>query len=228
MKKKILCMFVLAFALFGLGACKSKDIDINNYLIEERLNLFVASDETYLVTFSSGRREQNYDLDGKKNDLVDFGVITLSQLDHNKPSITGECNFTLVIDDRVIDGKLLESSQDNTYSVDIGERAENNSIITIQLEFNGTTFSKKLENVTDNFNVDKDAAIKIANSELQEELQNFKKDNKEFEAVMKIVKDYSSEETQEYYWYVGVISTNGETIGILIDANSGDVIAKKV
>ena len=46
--------------------------------------------------------------------------------------------------------------------------------------------------------------------------------------VMKILKDYSTEDLKNYYWYVGVVSTNGETLGILIDANSGDIIAKKV
>ena len=46
--------------------------------------------------------------------------------------------------------------------------------------------------------------------------------------VMKILKDYSIENTPKYYWYVGIISTNGETLGILIDATKGDVIAKKV
>ena len=45
---------------------------------------------------------------------------------------------------------------------------------------------------------------------------------------MKILKDSSNAEINHYYWYVGVISTNGETLGILIDTNTGEIIAKKV
>ena len=45
---------------------------------------------------------------------------------------------------------------------------------------------------------------------------------------MKIMKDHSNEDLKNYYWYVGIISTNGDTMGILIDANNGEIIAKKV
>ncbi len=46
---------------------------------------------------------------------------------------------------------------------------------------------------------------------------------------MKIIKDYSTDDADvtRYYWYVGVVSTNGETFGVLIDANSGEIIATK-
>ena len=46
--------------------------------------------------------------------------------------------------------------------------------------------------------------------------------------MKKLLKDFSNTELKTYYWYVGIVSTNGETLGILIDANSGDIIAKKV
>jgi hypothetical protein len=42
------------------------------------------------------------------------------------------------------------------------------------------------------------------------------------------MKDYSSYEIKNYYWYVGIISTNGDTMGVLLDANTGEDIAKKV
>ena len=45
---------------------------------------------------------------------------------------------------------------------------------------------------------------------------------------MKILKDHSDSELKTYYWYIGVVATNGETLGILIDANSGEIIAKNV
>ena len=64
---------------------------------------------------------------------------------------------------------------------------------------------------------------------IQEELNNITSDkNNKIEVVVKNLKDYSNSEVKNYYWYVGVISTNGDTLGILIDASTGDVIAKKV
>ena len=38
----------------------------------------------------------------------------------------------------------------------------------------------------------------------------------------------SNQESNRFYWYIGVISTNGETLGLLIDANTSEIIAKKV
>lgn len=227
MKKKILCFVVMAFSLVAFCACGSKKIELKDYLIEERNNLFTAQDDTYSVTFSSGMREENYNLDGQINNMVDFGVLTLSRLDHNPLAIT-ECTYLLTLDDQIYTGELKQSEFDNTFSTDIGAKASNTSTISVQLKFDGVTFDAQMANTTGEFTVDTNAALKIANKELKNELQNFSKDKNNFEVVMKIVKDYSNADVKDYYWYIGVVSKNGNTLGILIDANSGDVIAKKV
>ena len=228
MKKKILCFAVLAFSLLTFTACKSgSDVVINDYVIEERCNLFTAENDTYCVTFSTGLREENYALDGVKNNMVDFGVLTLARLDHNPLAIT-KCEYTVTIDDQVYSGELTSTKYDNSFSADLGAKANDNSVVSVNLKFDGVTFSSQLENTAGDFAVDKDTALKIANEQLKDELKNLAKDKTNFEVVMKIVKDYSSSEVKSYYWYVGVVATNGQTYGILIDAISGDIIAKKV
>lgn len=228
MKKKILCFAVLAFSILTLTACKTgTDVVINDYVVEERCNLFVAQNDTYCVTFSTGLREENYALDGEKHDMVDFGVLTLARLDHN-PLAINDCEYTVTIDDQILSGKLLPSGFDNSFSADLGTKANDNSVVSVNLKFDGVTFSSQLENTSGDFTVDKETALKIANAELKNELKNLAKDKTKFEVVMKIVRDYSSSEVKSYYWYVGVVATNGQTYGILIDAISGDIIAKKV
>ncbi len=228
MKKKILCFAMLAFSLLAFTACKkTTNVVIDDYVIEERCNLFVAQNDTYCVTFSTGLREENYALDGVKNNMIDFGVLTLSRLDHNPLAIT-QCNYTLTINDQILSGELKASGYDNTFSADCGVRADDNSVVSVQLNFDGVSFSSQLENTVGDFAVDKDAALKVANAELSNELQNLAKNKTDFEVVMKIVKDYSSSEVKSYYWYVGVIGVDGQTYGILIDAITSDIIAKKV
>lgn len=227
MKKKILCLLVLVASLFGLSACKSTKIDLNDYLIEERNSIFTAEDSDYSVTFSTGMREKNYALDGVKNEMVDFAVLTLARIDR-QPIQTSACEYILTINDEVLRGNLAKSELDNTFSCDLEKAVSAESQIHVQINFDGYTFEKDLANTTSEFTVDKAAAIKLANSELGEELNNFNKDKNNFEAVMKIVKDYSSSEVKNYYWYVGVVAKNGETLGVLIDAVSGEVIAKKI
>lgn len=227
MKKKILCLLVLTLCLFGLTACKSSKIDLTNYLIEERNCLFTAEDDDYSVTFSTGLREKNYALDGVKNEMMDFAVLTLARIDR-QPILTSECQYVLTINDEVLRGQLTKSDLDNTFSCDLEKFVSNDSSIHVKIDFQGYTFEKDLTNTTGEFTVDKTAAIKLANGELGEELNNFNKDKNNFEAVMKIVKDYSTSDVKNYYWYVGVVAKNGETLGVLIDAVSGEVIAKKI
>ena len=82
-------------------------------------------------------------------------------------------------------------------------------------------------NFSSNFTVDKSSALKIANSNLKQNACELLSDkNTKIEAVMKIVKDSANTETNNYYWYVGIISTNGDVLGVLIDSANGNIIAK--
>ena len=57
---------------------------------------------------------------------------------------------------------------------------------------------------------------------------NIKFKNVKIEMVAKIMKDHSSADLKNYYWYVGVISTNGDSLGVLISTTTGEIISKKV
>ena len=226
MKKKILILFVAVCSIF-LAACGNKDLNLNDYLIEERQNLYVAQDDVYTASFSSGMREENYNFDGIKNNMVEFGIVTLSRLDC-APMSNDTYTYTVKINDQTYTGQLQKSEVDNSYSADIQATAPADAIVTVQVLFTGDSFNKELVNTSSQFAVDKDNAIKIANKELKSNIKQLTSDkNNKIEAVMKIVKD-SSTEQDRYYWYVGIISTNGEMVGVLLDSSNGNVIAKKV
>lgn len=226
MKKKILIILVLMVSLVGLTACKTAEINLSDYVIEERNNLFSAQDDLYTVTLSSGMREENYDLDGEVGSLVPFGVITLARNDR-APLANDSYTYYLKVNDESFNGFLIQSPVDNTYSVDIGESIANDAVVEIQITFTGYSFNQPMACVSNDFSVNSTRALEIASQELQEDLQNVMSDsNVKIEVVMKIMKDYSTD-SNSYYWYVGVISTNGDTLGILIDANTSEIIAKK-
>lgn len=227
--KKLLVFGLVVASLFTFSACgKKNNVDINNCLIEQRQNIFVANDKMYCVTLSSGLREQNYAFDGKIGSMTEFGILTLARLD-NKPLAEDDYAFIITIGDEKFTGYLTPSEVDNTYSADLGRKINDDATITASIGFTGYNFEESLTNVSKNFTVDANTAIKLANENLQDSMKNLTSEpNTNLEAVMKIIKDYSTSETQNFYWYIGVVSTNGETIGILIDTNTGDIIAKKV
>lgn len=227
MKKKILIFALLAISTLSLSACGQSSVDLKNYLIEERTNLFTASDDIYSTTFSTGKREADYNFDGVINEMQDFGILTLSRND-NSSLATDTYTYILTINDEQHTGFLTKNPTDNNYSADLGVTAKNDDIIKVQISFTGYTFNKDMSNISNEFSVDSNAALKIANKQLKEDIENVTQDNAKIEVVMKILKDYSSGDLKNYYWYVGVVSTNGETLGILIDSSSGNVVAKKV
>ncbi len=227
MKKKIFVCLIALLSLTLLTACGKKNVNLADYIIEDRNTLYTAEDDLYKLSFSSGLREENYSLDGVKGNMIEFGIISFSRLD-NDPMANDNYSYRIVINDQEFTGTLEKSETSNSYSTDIGVQAKPDDVITVQVNFTGYTFNKELANTSKGFSVDRNTALDLANNELKDTLAEITKDkNNQFEVIMKILNDYSGEE-KHFYWYVGVITTNGETLGVLIDANSGDVISKKV
>ena len=228
LKKKFISLVLFVFCLLTFTACGKTDLDLSKFIIEKRENIFVASDDIYTLSFSTGLRESDYNFDGVVNELVPFGVITLSRKD-NQPLANDSYSFIVTINDQKYSGFLQKSYNDNSYSTDLEVNTLGDENINVQISFTGYTFNQNLENISKDFQVDSDGAIAVTQKELKEEILNLLDDkNNKIEVVMKVLKDYSVDDLKKYYWYVGIISTNGETMGILIDANNGDVIAKKI
>lgn len=218
---------MFALCVFAFVGCGKSKINLNDYLIEQRENLFTASDDLYSVSFSTGTRETDYNFDGIINEKVPFGVLTLTR-NENLPLANDTYTYIVTINEQTFTG-FLEKGNNNSYSADLEVNTVGDETINVQISFTGYTFNQDLTNTSSSFQVDSTTALNIAQDELGEDIENLLKDkNVKIEVVMKLMKDYSSEELKNYYWYVGIISTNGDTLGILIDANTGDIIAKKI
>lgn len=227
MKKKILICLMFTFMIISLSACGKSKLNLNDYLIEKRENLYTACDNLYCVSFSTGLRESNYNFDGIVNELVPFGVLTLTRCE-NLPLANDTYSYTVTINENTYNG-FLTKNNDNSYSADLEVNTVGNERINVQISFTGYTFNKDLENTSSAFQVDQPTALNIATGELKENVENLLSDkNIKIEVIMKLMKDHSNEDLKNYYWYVGIIATNGETMGVLVDANSGEIIAKKV
>ena len=228
--KKVLIILSIALCgvmFVGCGDTSKNETNFNNHLIEVRNNLFAGQDDVYYTTVCTGQREKDYALDGKVNEMTPFGIVTIARLDNealNKDSY----NFTLIVDEQSILGTLEKSPYDNTYSADIEQVIDDNSNITIELVIDGANVRQDLTNVSKDFSIAKDKAISIACDELAQSIKGLSKEKDNYsEAFVKILKDYSGE-SNRYYWYIGIISPEGKTSGVLIDAGTGDVISKKV
>ena len=226
-KKKLLVCLLFTFMITSLVACGKTGFDINNHVIEKRENLFAANDNLYSATLSTGMRESNYNFDGVVNEMIPFGILTLTRID-NLPLANDSYSYIVKIGENSYSG-FLQKNNDNSYSADLETNTIGDEQINVQISFTGYTFNKNLDNISSSFQVDSASALKVAETELKDAIKNILSDkNVKIEVVMKTMKDYSNEETKNYFWYVGIISTNGDTLGVLINANTGEIIAKKV
>jgi len=229
--KKILCLMFVAIVGIGLVACNNKTKEmvycLENHIIEKRNNIYSASDDSYFATFCSGERENDYALDGVVNEKVPFGIVTFSKNDNSV--MTKDCyNFDIEINGELKSGKLEKSPYDNTYSADIEMQVDDNAEIKLVVDVDGYAFEQVLYNESKNFKISQTDAIEIAGNELKDCISQIKEKNgKTGEAMVKILKDFSGE-TNRYFWYVGFVSVEGTTCGILIDTNSGDIVSKKL
>ena len=229
MKKKLIIFTLLALCVFSLTACgKKEEINLANYTIEERDALYTANDDIYSVSLSSGLREIDYNLDGIINEKTNFALLTFNR-NNNQPLANDTYSYSVKINEEIKTGFLEKNPTNNSYSADLETEIPINAIVEVKISFTGYNFNQTLNNTYSEFTVDKSTALNIANNQLSEEVKNILKNkNTSIEVVMKILKDYSDTELKTYYWYVGAVSNEGETLGVLIDANSGEVIAKKV
>lgn len=227
-KKKIGFLLLFVTCVLILTACGKSNLNLSEHVIEKRENLFVASDDIYSVSFSTGMRENNYNFDGIVNEMVPFGVLTLTR-NNNQSLANDSYSYIVTINEQTYSGFLEKSNVDNSYSTDLEVNTVGDENINVQISFTGYTFNQDLENISKSFQVDCNCALEVAQKELKDNIKNLLSDNNvKIEVVMKIMKDYSAKDTKNYYWYVGILSTNCDTMGILIDANNGDIIAKKV
>ena len=113
-KKKIGLLILVAICIFTLSACGKSNVNLSDYVIEKRENLFVASDNIYSVSFSTGTRESDYNFDGIVNEMVPFGVLTLTR--NNNQSLANDTySYIVTINDQTYSG-FLEKSNNNSYS----------------------------------------------------------------------------------------------------------------
>lgn len=227
--KKIICGLLIGCSLIFVGCSNSnkKTADyIGNHIIESRNNIYMGQDDNYYATFCSGEREEPYDLDGVVNEKVPFGIITLSRHDNSKLS-NDEYMFTITINGESSSGTITKSPYDNTYSADIEKSVDDNAEIALEVNINGSAFSQNLYNESKNFEISQEKAIEIASKELSSALKSMSSNDKTAEAMIKILKDYSGE-TNRYFWYVGLVGSDGKTAGVLIDAHTGEIVSVKL
>lgn len=222
--RKIFIYVLLIISCFGLCGCNKEYKLANNSIAEIRYNIFAGSNDNLSITFMSGQREKDYVINGYNTDLVDFGVITITI---NNPEIdTTNSSVALTIDTLRYEEVLEKNPFDGTLVADIGVVVNNNINNMSAKVFIGESVDEiTLTNLSYDWEVDCNKALKLACNELSNELSPLMTNEFLGEVYIKIIEDTIS--NNGHLWYVNFISRDGIQHSVIIDPSSSEILAKK-
>lgn len=225
MKKiKIFCFIFLIISVFAFYGCTNLSENIQDKLSEVRFNLFSCQNEYINIKFTSGFREDPYILNGKSENKKEFGIITVKFFieTSNKNSLP---SFVITINGMDFDGEFELNPFDQTYVQDIETFVLDESEIQIKVTWQDFVYESEMENFSNKFNYTHKDALNIFTKEYRKKIVDYLKNNIEFEVYVKILNDPSINIDINYF-YVCLITNTGESLSVIIDPNSGKILAK--
>ena len=202
MKKFLLC-FIFIFGLFGLCGCQKNDV--KNNVSEKTEIYFFARCGAENGSISVGKREEPYIINGNHTKNVDFSLIILKFNDVFEKEIEAEINVNNKTESITLELNPLNS----TYMMALGYALKENDGITI----NYKDYIFEFENISKDFSVDSEKALKIGQKHLEEVVSNLTtKKSFDGECYLKIMtKD------EKLYWVFTIVDTKGNEFNLIIN-----------
>ncbi len=224
MKKIILAItaIIVLFTFCGCGTSQA-DLALQN-MAEVRYNVFSGENNIYVATFMSGKRESPYVVNGICEKQVEFGMVTIKYKTSDMPTVA---QYELSVGDKVYKDNLEYNNYESTLMVDIQKVVSDDAQIGLKVITNTDEQTCVLEPKTKGMEITWRTALDIALKSLGDEMKSYiSKGKMNGEVYVKIITDLNSN-FDDYYWYVSIVGTNGKTSGVIINPQSGEVIAKK-
>ena len=213
--RKILCLFLLIFAILICGCSNHLDSVVLNNMSDLRVNYFEGKNETAFITLSCGQRESNFAYDGISTSPLDCAVLTVEFF---SPVNLSKIEATVFINGQEKNIVLNHSPFEDVFMEDLEISIENNSEVKIKLN---NQENIELKNISSNWKINFKQAIKIATEHFNEKLKELYFNNRlNAECYLKVVAKANYEQK---FWYFSIIDIGGKNYSLLIDVNSGGI-----
>jgi len=228
MKKFYFFIMISIFASLIFVSCvdNTYNLALNN-ISEIRNQILTFRNEELYITFMTGQREKNYKLDGIANEMIDFAIINLYFENKDYQFNELKISYSLTVNNKDYSGNMINNPYDNSFVVDLGIPIEALNNIDISITMNETTNIYTLDNISQNWPYNHKTALETVCKDLRDYLKQEISDNKlNAEVIIKIA--YNNDIDNKYYWYIQIISSNGNTYSELIDPHTNEIIAKNI
>lgn len=208
-------------AVMLLSGCRETRYDIcTKEVSETRESFYFVRNDIFVATFTSGKRESDYQLNGVHTEMVDYGVLVVDFMDKMPTTLP---KYHIKVGDKEYFGVMELNPFNNTFCVDIETKITSGENIFITLpELN---LSDNLVYVSDMWQVDYSLAIKIALLAFDKKLDNLIVDGKLQGEIFEKLLSLDKTSAENMFWNICLFAKNGEILTCTIDVITGQIVA---
>ncbi len=220
MKKKIFLGCLLAAVTvmcFGCGIDTLKLVREN--MSEVTQVYYYGENEDFAISIAYGQRENEYKVDGKSGDNVDFCLLTLKPTRKSADELK---KLTLSVDDNEQELEILLNLNNGAYMLDLEKKLTGQE--KISAKFEGQEVA--LYPISNDFKIDSKKAVEIACKELEAKILEKKKfTNLNGECYLRVI-DKRQNGLEETYWCFTIFNTDGKDYSVIISTEDGSILTK--
>lgn len=220
----VLIMVVLAVTLVACDKTDKKLLSMQNSVSYFCDQMLVAEDSNFYVEFVKGEREVSLIADGEIGEMNTYCQLNVTpvNLDMTNRSIT----FKLNGDKGVYEGSLEKNILGISFNANISEPQNLGAIKSLTLTVGDQNYEYELKGISAE-PLDYKKVIENIYNNCSEDLEGMFDGNKfEREIYIKVSCD-RRKDPKAYYWFVNIIENSDNMFCVLVDMQTGEIVAKK-
>ena len=222
---KRLGIVMLLSIMFTFGGC-DEDIStkIINNISEYCEEYFVGETQDYYIELFDGEREEPYYLDGVSETKERYCLIVVTPKEGE--DLREDMEYCVEVNGDTLEGGLEVSPFDDTLSSDMQLALSNTDNIFVYIKLNTSTQVSKMTCISADFALDWRGVLDSTYEKLSMDINTLMQSHNSMECYIQVInKDISM---GKYYWCVTLIFDDGDKYAIIVDTQSGEILAKNL
>ncbi len=219
-----LMTIVMAVILVGCNKVDKKLQSMQNNISYFNNQMLVGEDSNFYVEVVDGSREKTLIADGEVGEMAEYCTINVTPI--NLDMTNRVLTFKLTGENGVYEGSLEKSIIGINYNANVEEPQKLGALKNVTIALGEQKFEYSLSSINAN-GIDYKKAVESVYNNCAEDLESmFDGNTFKSEVYIKISCD-RSKDPKEYFWFVNVVENSDNMFCVLIDMQTGEVIAKK-
>ena len=219
-----LMTIVMAVILVGCNKVDKKLQSMQNNISYFNNQMLVGEDSNFYVEVVDGSREKTLIADGEVGEMAEYCTINVTPI--NLDMTNRVLTFKLTGENGVYEGSLEKSIIGINYNANVEEPQKLGTLKNVTIALGEQKFEYNLSSINAN-GIDYKKAVESVYNNCAEDLESmFDGNTFKSEVYIKISCD-RSKNPKEYFWFVNVVENSDNMFCVLIDMQTGEVIAKK-